>query len=979
MPDSVTDMADASALLGRYTQDTRLLRLTTLPGVDLVPERVIGEEAISEGYSFRIEALSLDAHLSLKSLLGQPALLELLTGAGRYAPARPFHGYITAMELNGANGGFARYVLTLAPWTAFLKFGRDSRVFQDMDVFEILDTVFRGVEGRGRLAPAWRFEIADPGMYPRRSLTTQYQESDLAFAERLMHEEGLFYFFEHAGDGGPSLGSHTMVIADHNGAFRPNPQRAIRFTQPGAVMREDSIDRWRTDLRASSNGADVASWDYRALQQRRIHAADASNSDPMVSRDVPGAYAYPSREQGQRIADNQLQAMAVARQRMLGAGTVRTLSPGTTFSLHGHARYDRFRSEADKTFAVLRVTHLMHNNLEADLLDVVGKFLGHGPLAPAHGECVPSQAAGAISERPVYRNRIEAIPWLLPFRSSGKDGAGRLLHPRPLVRGQQTAVVVGPPGALVHTDRDHRIKIQFHWQRGRASHSRLAHPSAEGHTGAPGDDTAGTWVRVATPIAGANWGSNMLPRVGQEVLVDFFEGDIDRPVVVACLYGGRGQADAAYNKVCNGAGPVTGNAPPWFAGENGAHAHPATLSGVKSQAMQSSQEGTGAYGQLVLDDSPGQARLSLQSHGRAHDGASELNLGYLRHQRDNERLHPVGLGAELKSAHATALRTGQGMLLSSGGGGGQGEQLDVRDALQWIGDAHELGIGLAERARRHNAGLKDEPEPASLLALSELKQSAEVLRHTTPAREDAAGGAATAFGAPQFQLQSSAGIVATTPSNAVLAAGTTGSMSAGQDIGLVAQGTACTSAAAGISLFSYGKATSKEKPNQETGIKFHAASGKWSSQSQSDATRLTADKAVTVASVGKSLTITAPKKHVLLTVQGASIKLEGGNIMLHAPGKVDFKASMKELAGPMSVPGPDIANKVHELKLKRDLEIEYVDADGNLLTDEPIGSGFSNGEKQNVTLDSGGTAVVRNAPLGPFKAEQSTRQREGDA
>ena len=116
------------------------------------------------------------------------------------APLRPFHGVITAAELSGANGGFARYVLTIEPWTAFLGLGRDSRVFQDMDVLAILDTVFRGTEGRGQVAPAWRFEIADPGMYAKRSLCTQYQESDLAFARRLMHEEGLFYFFEHTGN-----------------------------------------------------------------------------------------------------------------------------------------------------------------------------------------------------------------------------------------------------------------------------------------------------------------------------------------------------------------------------------------------------------------------------------------------------------------------------------------------------------------------------------------------------------------------------------------------------------------------------------------------------------------------------------------------------------------------------------------------------------------------------------------------------------
>ncbi|MDB5950579.1 MAG: type secretion protein, partial [Massilia sp.] len=147
------------------------------------------------------------------------------------------------------------------------------------------------------------------------------------------------------------------------------------------------------------------------------------------------------------------------------------------------------------------------------------------------------------------------------------------------------------------------------------------------------------------------------------------------------------------------------------------------------------------------------------------------------------------------------------------------------------------------------------------------------------------------------QLSSLAGIAATTPSDAILAAGNTSSITAGQDINFAAQGNSFYGVKAGISLFTYGKASVKEKPNQETGIKLHAASGKVSSQSQSDETRITADKTITVASITKGVSVAA-KEHVLLTAQGAYLRLEGGNIMLHAPGKVEFKASMKELAGP---------------------------------------------------------------------------------
>ena len=191
------------------------------------------------------------------------------------------------------------------------------------------------------------------------------------------------------------------------------------------------------------------------------------------------------------------------------------------------------------------------------------------------------------SERPLYRNRIEAIRSSIAYKNLSTDQHGQLLHPKPTVHGQQTAIVVGPEGNVIYTDRDHRIKVQFHWQRGtqkNQSHSRLAHPQTDGHTGAPADESAGTWVRVAAvfaPIAGANWGSHAIPRIGQEVIVDFLEGDIDRPVVIGSLYNGKGNANAQHNQVTK--------------------------------------------------------------------GTAELNLGHLRYQSDNQRLNIVGYGAELKT------------------------------------------------------------------------------------------------------------------------------------------------------------------------------------------------------------------------------------------------------------------------------------------------------------------------------------------
>ncbi len=962
------------AAFTRTTQTTRLVRLTTPLGEDLLAECVRGEESLSGGFTFRIDALCEDAHLPLKSLLGQPALLQLMTAASRDA-LLPFHGHITAAQISGANGGLARYHLTLQPWSAFLGLGRDSRIFQDMTVFDILDAVFAAYQGKGRLMPAWRYEIVDRRIYPRRSLVTQYQESDLAFVERLMHEEGLFYFFKHDGDPGKALlGCHTMVIADHNGAFQPNAQAAVRFTQPGAVMRADSIDRWRTESRLRTDAVEMGSWDYRSVRQRQVNVAGVGGDASLSSRDASGTYAWADREHGQRIVTRQIEALEATHQVHVGGGTVRTFAPGTTFSLHGHARFDAARDDTGRSFTIVRTVHLMHNNLSAEVSGSVLAMLGKGAVAALlDAEAGMCAAGDAIGERPLYRNRFDALLASIPYRSSGIDAHGQLLHPRPTVRGQQTAIVVGAAGATVHTDRDHRIKLQFHWQRGEASHSRMAHPSPERHTGAPGNDRAGTWVRVMTPLAGANWGSNMLPRVGQEVLVDFMDGDIDRPVVIGCLYNGRGLADAQHNSMAYGAGAVTGNAPAWFPGEGGAHAHPAVLSGIKSQAMRDSQSGGGAYNQLVFDDSVGQSRVVLQRHGQAHDGSAELNLGHLRHQSDNGRLEAVGFGAELKSEHSAALRAGQGILLSSDRrNSGSESQLDSREAVSQIEASGQLQLALATQAQKHNAKIKEEPDAAEMPAVKETNHSLEVLVSTA-----AFGGRQEkthAYSEPLIQLSSPAGIVIVTSNSAAFASGMTTSLSAGLDIDLVAQGHIASTMAGGVSLFTYGKAEGNTKTNQETGIKLHAASGKLSCQSQSGMTSIVADKTIMVGSVGKTVTISAPRKHVLLTAQGAYIKLEDGNIEVHAPGKVDLKATKKELTGPVSVCGVDMAMKISELSIKRDLEIEYVDAEGNVLKEEAVDLRFSSGVDKAVTLDGSGTAKLKNVPLGPFRSTQPRRK-----
>jgi len=952
-----------AALSGAPTQNERMLVLHTPLGRDvLVAERTEIVESIGPhsdetdpagamtGFRIIVDALAADTHLELKKLIGQPALLELLTGASRTA-LRPFHGQVTHASLLGSDGGLARYRLTIEPWLAFLAHRRDAWVFQQRTVVEIIEEVFADYQGQGRLALAWRWELADVAVYPQRSLSIQYQESDLQFVTRLLREEGLFFWFEHAGEPEvASLGAHTLVIADHNNAFKPGTQPLVRFTQPGAVQPEDSLTRWRQTNNTHAATLDLASPDHRSLSLRpqSQSAAGAAPHPELALTDIPGAYAYEDSTQGARLALRQMQAIDALREQVQARGTLRSGAPGTTVTLTDHPEHDGYDDERDR-FVILGVHHTARNNLSADQraqVDGLGAVMrqinarseaGH----TAHhrfGRAPARNANGATNstDEPLYQCRLTAQRAAVPVRLSALDAHGLpdpRLHARPSVHGVQTAIVVGTVGQPVHTDRDHRIKIQFHWQRGANASHRLDHPAGDN---APASDASGTWVRVAQSVAGANWGAVFTPRLGQEVLVQFINGDIDRPVVIGAAYNGQGSADAQGNQNAAGAASATGNAQAWFPGtkkqgELQAHAHPAVLAGHKSQELASSQGGSGGYNQIVFDDTAGAGRIELASTS----AQTRLQLGHLLNQNDNQRLQARGHGLDLSTAAWGAVRAGSGMLLSAHGKTGSQSatrSLDSREPQTQIEQSQQLLHTLADSAQQHKAKGADEPDVIGAKKEDKSKQlTNEQAMYTAtdslgatdkrgPAGEgdgtQATGGGAgdvIAWSRPDLVIAAPGGIAAFTPATSIVAAGNTITMVAGQDLQHATQANHATSVKNGLSLFTYGKATDASKPNQETGIKLHAASGNVRFEAQSDAVKVTADKAIEVASTNTMVKITAPN-HILLTAAGAALDIQAGSITLKGTGMIEFRASMKNLTGP--------GTASQSLELKKPMSLE---------------------------------------------------------
>lgn len=905
----------ASRLLPEFTQHNRLLRLHTCLGEDaLLAEYLCGWEALDHGgFGLQLCALSSNASLAIAKLIGAPVLLEMLCDDSR-TELRPFHGHVRSVERVGSNGGFTRYRLHIQPWLLFLGERQDSFAFHDMSVIDICEQIFRFYR-HDTLQPQWRWQV-DALSYPRRSLTTQYQETDLAFVERLLAEEGIAYHFEHRGDRQSlTLGQHTLVLSDCNARLQAGVAVAVPFQRCDVTEPRDSIQQWSTEHHWTQAQVQRQSWDHRA---RVVKVAHASSDDPSIpgslDRDTSGPYARIDPRQGNRRAQQHLEAAQVIRHQVQGQGSWRRLAPGMALSLSGHGT-----ASASDAWICLRVEHRARNNLDVHLQAALEASLGalSGPDEAWHGfgDLQPGDA-GLF-----YRNRFSVLPATQTYRPQTAAGDGRRLHPEPTVRGAQTAIVVGNGEPLL-TDRDHRIKVQLHWQRGAKSASRRGHP--QDLDNAPANGQSGTWVRVATGLAGHNWGSAFVPRPGQEVWIDFLEGSIDRLVAVKSLYNGQGRADAGHSRIAGGPSGSTANTPVWFPG-NG---HADVLHGFKTQDLAQSRIGTGGYRQLQLDHTPEQSRAQLFTT----DQRSGLTLGHIKQCEDNRRLKDRGLGIELATQAHGAIRAGDGLLLSTAR---PAQPMDAKNVLGDLEKSQALLDQLADAARQHHAGLPNETTP--LRASEALYDSQQSLLATASGQRAGQGtgggeGQASAWQQPMLVLHAGAGLQSLTPQSQIWVAGTHAIFNAGADLNLITQGKGQFIAGQGLALYTQGDKP-KGGPQQQTGIALHAASGQVRLQAQTDKAQLIAKRSVMLASTQAGAHVQG-KIHLLLTAQDAAVRLEGGCIDIRGPGVMALKAQVHKWEGPIAAQG--LAKPVNKDELKL-CSLKMTDADKARGAMTPVG------------------------------------------
>ncbi|HEX6630887.1 MAG TPA: type VI secretion system tip protein TssI/VgrG [Gemmatimonadaceae bacterium] len=310
------------------------------------------------------------------------------------------------------------------------------------------------------------------GSYAKRDYCVQYRESNLDFVSRLMEEEGIFYFFEH------TASEHTLVLADAASAVKPCPgQESARVAQQANPSLHEDVVLGAAFERVESTGK-VSLAGYNFLTPNSNIGVTVSGERPAEFYDYPGDYA--TRADGERYARLRLDAREAGADVLSGTGSCRAFQPGYRFDLKGHYRRDR-----NVAYLLTRVSHDAFS----------------GGFGTDRGE-----------EEADYHNSFEAIPYSVPFRPLATT-------PRPIVHGTQTAVVVGKAGEEIWVDKYGRVKVQFHWDRlGKK------------------DEHSSCWVRVASTWAGKNWGAIQIPRIGQEVVVDFLEGNPDYPIIIGSVY-----------------------------------------------------------------------------------------------------------------------------------------------------------------------------------------------------------------------------------------------------------------------------------------------------------------------------------------------------------------------------------------------------------------------------------------------------------
>lgn len=427
------------------------------------------EEHLAEPFRAWIGVAVDNSALDFDSAVGKPAVLTLFDERS----PRLLHGEVFSIQQGESGKKFTHYWLEIVPKFEFLKYRAGARIFQDKSVPDIISQVLTEANIK---PPHVKLQLTQG--YGPRTYCVQYQETEFHFLSRLMEEEGLFYYFEH------HLDKHVMVITDSATTCKPiQGDKKIGFhSKTGLVSDKFSIHQFNYAVSNAPGKVTLNDFDFEKpkLNLEKNHQQGKMGS--LESYEYPGQYKNPG--DGKRYTTINLQSQQALAIEACGQTDDHNLEPGYRFDLKDYPRGD-----FNREYLVLGVKQ--------------------------EGEQPQSLDEGATGCGTTYALNFQAIP-------SDTDYRAPLRHPKRKTQGSQSAIVCGPPGEEIYTDKFGRIKLQFHWDR-------------EGQY----NEKSSCWVRVSQSWAGKQWGTVVLPRVGQEVLVQFLNGDPDQPIVTGRVYHGK--------------------------------------------------------------------------------------------------------------------------------------------------------------------------------------------------------------------------------------------------------------------------------------------------------------------------------------------------------------------------------------------------------------------------------------------------------
>jgi type VI secretion system secreted protein VgrG len=461
---------------------------------------------------------------------------------------RYFNGFVSRFSAGDEDDeGRRNYRARVVPWLWFLTRTSDCRIFQKKNIPDIVEQIF------GDLGFSDFDKAKIKGSHPEREYCVQYRESDFDFVSRLLEQEGVYFFFKH------EQGKHTLVLADQKTGYEKCAESEVDFPRDfGTAAVADHVTSWEHDYEFRSGKWAHTDFNFETPSNNLMTNEQTVVQLPGVDKyevyDYPGDYG--STGDGAPLAKVRMEEQELGHDVVRGTSTCKSFCPGYKFSIGQH----RSSNEGGKGYVITAVQH------------AASEPLGY--------------ETGASESGPTYRNSFSCVPDSVVFRPAR-------ITPKPVVRGCQTAIVTGPPGEEIYPDEFGRVKVQFHWDR-------------EGKR----DENSSCWIRVSQIHAGKGWGTMLLPRIGEEVIVDFLEGDPDRPIIIGRVYHAE-------------------NMPPYDLPKS------KNIYGMKSN----SSKGGGGYNEYVFDDTKGTELI--REHGQ-YDKDSKIKHD-LRNTIDNNRTDKIGV------------------------------------------------------------------------------------------------------------------------------------------------------------------------------------------------------------------------------------------------------------------------------------------------------------------------------------------------